>query len=327
MYSARRSEDEYPARGGPGRSSGYLAPVPHARNAGAAASRSDMELPLARSAAPPARTAAGGYADDSEGVFDDDDKFGPLGTSDSSSTYNGRTGRGGKAEAYDDLLRGKRDMLDDDGDADVDPRSRTDGLENVQSLSWDFTAPSRPPARPRSLAARLRTADWTLGLGGGSLAELNPFGRRSESAEPRTVWVNDVERNRAEGKAAGWKGNGVGTGKYNVVTFLPKFLIGVSARLDGGEHVRASAYLGPRREQSNSASMPTCSSSLPVSRASSRQVGCALMVLPSIQPASSKSPASRRRASTPRSSRSGSFYSRARTRSSRKISCVCGARR
>lgn len=221
LKQAVHSEDEYPRSGAAGvGGGGYLAPVPHARNAPASASRSDMELPLARGAAPPAGFS--GFADDLP--FDDDDpvdKYGPLGGGpETSSTYNGRAGaRGG---AYDDPMRGKRDMLDDD-EAD----GRGDGLENVQSLSWDFTAQPSTSTRPRrSLASRLRGADWTLGLGGGSLAELNPFRRGGESAEPRTVWVNDAERNRAEGKAGGWKGNGVGTGKYNVVTFLPKFLIG-----------------------------------------------------------------------------------------------------
>jgi hypothetical protein len=55
------------------------------------------------------------------------------------------------------------------------------------------------------------------------LTDLLP-GRRGEEIEPRTIWVNDAPRNKSEGKK--WKGNYVSTSKYNIITFLPIFIVG-----------------------------------------------------------------------------------------------------
>jgi hypothetical protein len=185
---------------------GYLAP-----STAHHASSSELDLPLTRSAALP----AGFEEDNRDGLYG---IRGPL-DADTSSTYNGRYGdpyeepskRSGAAGAG-----GKHNIMDEESPS---------GLENVESLSWDFTAPGvAPPApRRRGVLAKVKSFDYTLGLGGGSWSDLLP-GRRADEVDPRTIYVNDPTRNKVEGKK--WKGNAVSTSKYNVITFLPKFLLG-----------------------------------------------------------------------------------------------------
>ncbi len=163
---------------------GYLPPAN-------AASASDFDLPLARAGEVPAG-------------FD-----GPL-TGETSSTYNGQYSHGGGYDEPDF----KKDVLD----------SPPTGNENVESLSWDFTASgSSGPPRRKSFVSKIKSFDYTLGLGRGSFTDLLP-GRKGDSTEPRTIWVNDAPRNLSDGRK--WKGNSVSTSKYNIITFLPKFIFG-----------------------------------------------------------------------------------------------------
>lgn len=161
---------------------GYLPPAN-------AASASDFDLPLARAGEVPAG-------------FD-----GPL-TGETSSTYNGQYSHGGGYDEPDF----KKDVLD----------SPPTGNENVESLSWDFTASgSSGPPRRKFFVSKIKSFDYTLGLGRGSFTDLLP-GRKGDSTEPRTIWVNDAPRNLSDGRK--WKGNSVSTSKYNIITFLPKFI-------------------------------------------------------------------------------------------------------
>lgn len=135
-----------------------------------------------------------------------------------------------------------------------------DEFENVDALDWDFTAPTGqsvsatggsrfslashlPGKGKRSIKDRFKSFDPTLGLGTGSLSDIIPasipFIKKSANApgDPRTIFLNDVVLNgRGRGGVKGtenqgkkkWQKNGVSTGKYNIVTFVPKFLFGES---------------------------------------------------------------------------------------------------
>ncbi|KAJ9119842.1 hypothetical protein QFC24_005556 [Naganishia onofrii] len=133
-----------------------------------------------------------------------------------------------------------------------------DDLDNIDTLDWDFTPTASTPGAgasgsrfsigsrrlgpgKKSFMNRFKSFDPTLGLGTGSLSDILPtsipFLRKSTKApgDPRTIYLNDATLNgHARGGVKGtdnqgrkkWSGNGVSTGKYNIVTFMPKFLFG-----------------------------------------------------------------------------------------------------
>lgn len=135
-----------------------------------------------------------------------------------------------------------------------------DEFENVDALDWDFTAPNAqsgsttggsrfslashlPGKGKKSIADRFKSFDPTLGLGTGSLSDIIPssipFIKKSANTpgDPRTIYLNDAVLNgHGRGGVKGtdnqgkkkWQKNGVSTGKYNIVTFMPKFLFGES---------------------------------------------------------------------------------------------------
>lgn len=222
------------------------------------------KLPLASNAAPPAgfsaqsgsalggnrRSKDDGYAYGYGGggsgyntAFDDpEDDFG--------STSYGKAGYPGDSS--------KKQPSDGKGSDEQDE------FENVDALDWDFTA-SGPQAGAsgsrdrfnmsrgrgkKSLKDRFTSFDYTLGLGTGSLSDIIPvlpFTKRSANApgEPRTIYLNDavlnghgrggVKGTQNQGKKK-WQKNGVSTGKYNIVTFIPKFLFGRSICGNGPYH-------------------------------------------------------------------------------------------
>lgn len=161
-----------------------------------------------------------------------------------------------------------------------------DEFENVDALDWDFTAPapqsglapggsrfsigSRAPGiGKKSLRERFKSFDPTLGLGSGSLSDIVPssipFMKKSANTpgDPRTIYLNDavlnghgrggVKGTENQGKKK-WQKNGVSTGKYNIVTFVPKFLFGES----GVSYT--IALQADAQPQSNLANTPICSS-------------------------------------------------------------------
>lgn len=91
--------------------------------------------------------------------------------------------------------------------------------------AYSFSAPgSGPYAQPRrGRWARIKedyltVVDWTFGLNA-------LLGRKSKfDGVPREISLNDPEGNRVKG----YESNAVATGKYGPVTFLPKFLYGMS---------------------------------------------------------------------------------------------------
>lgn len=165
---------------------------------------------------------------------------------------------------------------------DYDNDEAMDDLDQIDDLSWDYAAGGAIPVssdenggyapghgragarargglNPRALLRRARQVDWTLGLGRGSLSDVkHAFGSKLSSSaaadtagEPRTIYLNDDALNgQGRGAVKGtpnqgkrrWEGNSVSTSKYNIVTFVPKFLIGERARCcysfrSGIEHV------------------------------------------------------------------------------------------
>lgn len=135
-----------------------------------------------------------------------------------------------------------------------------DDLDQIDSLSWDYAAGALPISSdehgrfgahqrsrfaglgrgtPGNIANKLRTIDWTFGLGHGTIDDLKSslsFKKGREAlGEPRTIYLNDeamngygrgaVKGSDNQGKKK-WSKNSVSTSKYNVVTFVPKFLIG-----------------------------------------------------------------------------------------------------
>lgn len=167
-----------------------------------------------------------------------------------------------------------------------------DDLDNIDTLDWDFTPTASTPGAAatgsrfsigsrrlgpgkKSLMDRFKSFDPTLGLGSGSLSDILPssipFFKQSAKApgDPRTVYLNDATLNgHGRGGVKGtenqgrkkWSGNGVSTGKYNIVTFIPKFLFG-TASLQDPQRIKAyKLYI----LQNNSADMPICSSCLQV---------------------------------------------------------------
>ena len=172
--------------------------------------------------------------------------------------YSGRNDRGfgQRNESYSGSSKKNKGHEDD-----------VDEFDQVDSLSWDYAAEASPHHQsmgqshvPQTYEPKTSFLDHLKRLKPPSaplstLAELNPFGnRRGDSGETRTIYLNDREMNgkgrggkkgtENEGKRR-WKGNEIGTGKYNVVTFLPKFLfgeLGVSFSVAGRRWMRLTIF-------------------------------------------------------------------------------------
>lgn len=222
------------------------------------------KLPLTSNAAPPA-----GFSAQSGSTSDGNSRSGVGGYG-----YGYGGGEGGYSTAFDDAeddfgstSYGKAGYPGDSSKkqpSDGKGFDEQDEFENVDALDWDFTA-SGPQAGAswsggqlgmsaergkKSLRDRFRSFDPTFGLGTGSLSDIIPvlpFTKRSANApgDPRTIYLNDtvlnghgrggVKGTENQGKKK-WQKNGVSTGKYNIVTFIPKFLFGGSIWRNGPYH-------------------------------------------------------------------------------------------
>ena len=267
---------------------------------GSGPSQDTLNAPFAARAQPPAGfdidTKGGDLMDDE---YDDEDED-PYGNK-SRSAQRGYAA-GGREDNYAGSSS-KKSQRDED----------MDEFDQIDSLSWDYAAQALPHLQadrdgrgantnnnnnhgvPQAYEPKSSLVDHLKRLKPpsaplSSLKDLNfnPFSKRQAGeGEVRTIYLNDSQANgkgrggkkgtENEGKKR-WRGNEIGTGKYNVVTFLPKFLFGESgrARRSNGARtdVRTPWRTADRRyagvpgvlhgKQSNSASMPTCSSCSPV---------------------------------------------------------------
>lgn len=214
------------------------------------------KLPLASNAVPPAGFSAQAGANP-EG--NNRGAHGGYGYGYSAGTSGFSTGFDNLEDEYESPAYQKTGYAGDSSKKQpLDSRGfdEQDEFENVDALDWDFTA-STPQTRvpgpggrfsmgggrgsKKSIKDRLKSFDPTLGLGTGSLSDIIPtslpFMKRSANApgDPRTIYLNDavlnghgrggVKGTENQGKRK-WHKNGVSTGKYNIVTFVPKFLFG-----------------------------------------------------------------------------------------------------
>lgn len=135
---------------------------------------------------------------------------------------------------------------------DSSKREEEDEFDQIDSLSWDYAAQALPHLQadqdrrdsagvPRNYEPKQSFVDHLKRLKPpsaplSSLKDLNPFSKANAGeGDVRTIYLNDMVSNgkgrggkkgtENEGKKR-WRGNEIGTGKYNVVTFLPKFLFG-----------------------------------------------------------------------------------------------------
>lgn len=239
----QRSDDDMPAGSRPygqGDDSHRLKPQAsispsflniHTNPFGLGPSQDTLQAPLARQAQPPAGISKSILDDDDYGQSDVYDVHGnvvggsssqkerPRVTASSSYAYGGHGQKGDKDEDLDEL-------------------------DQIDALSWDYAAQASPylgshvpkTYEPQtSFMSRMKNLKPPLPVpaGGFSLADLNPFGGKGGEGQTRTIYLNDSVKNgngkggvkgtENEGKKK-WRGNEVGTGKYNIVTFLPKFL-------------------------------------------------------------------------------------------------------
>jgi hypothetical protein len=212
-------------------------------------------LPLASNAAPPAGYSShgqyGGGGDHNNNAFE----YGYGAEAGYSNTF------ADVEEDFDTAAQAKSGYVGD-SNSRKQPEGKgfndQDDLDNIDTLDWDFTPTASTPGAgasgsrfsigsrrlgpgKKSFMNRFKSFDPTLGLGTGSLSDILPtsipFLRKSTKApgDPRTIYLNDAALNgHGRGGVKGtdnqgrkkWSGNGVSTGKYNIVTFMPKFLFG-----------------------------------------------------------------------------------------------------
>ncbi|KAG8926721.1 hypothetical protein FRC02_008713 [Tulasnella sp. 418] len=145
---------------------------------------------------------------------DDDDQFSPgrggIDTFASMSTY----GNGGASVPMDNLDSTANLPLAKSGVAPAGTSiARGDGTnqwtfdDDTPSISRSSISDSKK--KKQSLGKRLLPQDFKW-----------PWQRNKALPPERTIWLNDAPRNSAEGYCS----NYVSTSKYNVVTFIPKFL-------------------------------------------------------------------------------------------------------
>jgi hypothetical protein len=254
------------------------------------------KLPLASNAAPPAGFSAQRGGNSEGNSRGGDGGFG-YGYGAGGSGYS--TGFDDVEDQYESSGYQKTGYADDSSKKPSVAKGfdEQDEFDNVDALDWDFT-PSTPQVGAAGMASRFsmgsgrggrksikdrfKSFDPTLGLGTGSLTDIIPtslpFVKKARNApgDPRTIYLNDavlnghgrggVKGTENQGKRK-WQKNGVSTGKYNIVTFVPKFLF--------GEHILM--YISVEKltldVQSNSANMPICSSCSLVSQAVSVHAG------------------------------------------------------
>ncbi|KAG7527721.1 hypothetical protein FFLO_06652 [Filobasidium floriforme] len=207
---------------------------------GSGPSQDTLNAPFASRAQPPAGFDSGRDRNKDDDLMDDYDYDSKPRSSNANRGYAGGDDyMGSSSSSYKKKIQQEEDM---------------DEFDQIDSLSWDYAAQALPHLQadrdaqgqgthiPQAYEPRSSVLDHLKRLKPpsaplSSLKELswNPFssGGKGDVGDVRTIYLNDFQANgkgrggkkgtENEGKRR-WKGNEIGTGKYNVVTFLPKFL-------------------------------------------------------------------------------------------------------
>lgn len=235
---------------------------------GSGPSQDTLNAPFASRAQPPAGFDSGRGRNKDDDLMDDYDYDSKPRSSNANRGYAGGDDyMGSSSSSYKKKTQQEEDM---------------DEFDQIDSLSWDYAAQALPHLQadrdaqgqgthiPQAYEPRSSLLDHLKRLKPpsaplSSLKELswNPFssGGKGDVGDVRTIYLNDFQANgkgrggkkgtENEGKRR-WKGNEIGTGKYNVVTFLPKFLFGesgvrVRVGLEGGQSLICRSGFGEDR--------------------------------------------------------------------------------